>query len=199
MPQAKRQQTILPCCMLRSGLSNKSARQAPVCPRRWWLAAVRFSCPFSSPVCGSLSGHPLQGGAAPTVFERTTELRQGSFARGCVMPSARCLRFARKDRRLARAATLSQAPLGMGDNRVQRGAAHAVALHDGVNKRIRKHLAKRGLDAKPLPRQAFMQRAGQFGAGALSSHGSHFLNISGFVRTRSAGAVIHGRREQGRR
>ena len=43
---------------------------------------------------------------------------------------------------------LTQALLGMGNNGFQCGAAHTVAPHDGLNKRIREYLAKRNRSAR---------------------------------------------------
>src|SRR5258708_5860513 len=60
-------------------------------------------------------------------------------------------------------------PLGMGDHGFQRGAAHAVAPHDGMNKRGREHLAKWWLEARLAPRLAVVWRVKQFGE--LSGYG----------------------------
>jgi hypothetical protein len=74
---------------------------------------------------------------------------------------------------------LTQALLGMGNNGFQCGAAHTVAPHDGLNKRIREYLAKRGLDAGPSPRLNFVQRARQFRPDEVSSHGFHPSRFQG--------------------
>src|SRR5258708_34247529 len=60
--------------------------------------------------------------------------------------------------------------LGMGDHGFQRGAAHAVAPHDGMNERVREHLAKWWLEAGLAPRLAVVRRVKQFGG--LAGHGS---------------------------
>ncbi len=81
----------------------------------------------------------------------------------------------------ANAASLSgsdpQPPLSIGNSGFQRGAAHPVVPHDGVNERIREHLGKWWLDAGSAPRLTFVRGVKQFGPGELSSHGSHFLRF----------------------
>jgi hypothetical protein len=54
---------------------------------------------------------------------------------------------------------------------LQRGAADAVAPHDGLNDRILKHLAERRLDPGPAPRLLLVEGARQIRPAEFSVHG----------------------------
>jgi hypothetical protein len=59
----------------------------------------------------------------------------------------------------------------MDDDGLQRGAADAVAPHDGLNDRIRKHFAERRLDPGPAPRLLLVECARQLRPKEFSAHG----------------------------